>query len=229
MSKSHEKGSTTNPDRLGCRCRIWQAKPLKDEVWNRGKLELASGITLDGELNYNWKAEIVQIRLTDGTVKAYSAFQVNRFVYFDDIHNARRTFVSMVFPIKPALNRPLFLEECEAGPMMVYRRLRHQHEPIRMANPSQFGSDEILYNDLDSFVYYVFNEDSIVELNHFDRDLWPRMKAEFGKQLTLYRSNQHLDVNTTLTKLLLIAQYNALKSVDISASASPEFSTVSPE
>ncbi len=193
-----------------------------NEDWNHGKLELSSGVVMDGDINYNWKAEVVQLRLDNGTIKAYSASQVAQFMYYDDLHNALRTFASVDFMIKPTVERKIFLEQCATGPLTVYRRLRHQHEPIRVNNPASYGSDQQLYSDLESFVYYVYDEDTMMELDHFALEIWPRMAKEFGSELNHYRSSRSLDTGTTLGRLVLITQYNALKSVSQASSVPSE-------
>ena len=193
-----------------------------NESWNRGKLELNSGAVLEGEVNYNWKAEVVRLRLPNGIIKAYSAHQVNRFIYYDDTHHALRTFAAVDFVVKPLVERKVFLEECATGPMAVYRRLRHQHEPIRVKNPAMGGTDELVYDDLDSFVYYVYDDESMLELDRFAADVWPRMTKDFDNELNHYRTSRNLDVSSIMGRLMLITQYNALKSLSQAGSVPSE-------
>ncbi|MFD2569878.1 hypothetical protein ACFSUS_04485 [Spirosoma soli] len=179
-------------------------------MWNRGELLLENGIQLTGELNYNWKAEIVQYR-QGNTIKAYSAYQVRTFVYFDTLQSTLRKFVSVDYPVKPALSRPLFLEEFVVGPLMVYRRLRHMHEPIKVLTPASFGTDEELVKDIDNFTYLVLAGDDFIDLSDFSRALWPRMQDEFNNELQKYIARLQLEPTSTLARLLLINQYNYLK------------------
>lgn len=200
-----------------------QAKPIDSDNWNTGKIELASGKQIEGKLCYNWVAEILEVKRFDGTLKAYSALQVNRFMYFDNEHNVLRTFVSVKFPVTPTRSHPIFLEVYITGPLTVYRRLRHQHEFIPIAKPAKFGTDEQLYDNLDDFMYYVFDNGSIIDLTFFAHDLWPRLETEFGDQLNQYRIEQSLDLNATLSRLMLIAHYNILKTNTLATVVPTEF------
>ncbi|RIV22552.1 hypothetical protein DYU11_16185 [Fibrisoma montanum] len=179
--------------------------------WNLGQLLLTNGTQIEGELNYNWKAEIVQVR-QGNTIKAYSATQVDHFVFFDANQNTLRRFVAVEYPVRQSLMRKLFLEEFVPGTLTVYRRLRHTREPIKVISPIAYGDDEELVKDLDSFTYFVYDENGIItNLDNFTRDIWPRLKEEYGEELKHFVDGQSLDLGTTLSQLLLINQYNALK------------------
>ncbi|GAB3491861.1 hypothetical protein GCM10027341_05330 [Spirosoma knui] len=180
-------------------------------MWSQGELVLMNGTRLEGELNYNWKAEIVQIR-QNNTLKAYSALQVQEFKFFDNNHNTIRKFVAIDFPVKVTLRRPLFLEEFVSGPLMVYRRLRHIREPIKLTNPSMFGNDEELVKDVDNFTYFVYEGKDIVALDDFTRFMWPQMQEEFQVELKQYATHLQIDLNSTTAQLMLINKYNYLKS-----------------
>jgi hypothetical protein len=185
-------------------------KAMAKTLWNRGELSLANGTVLTGDLSYNWKAEIVQYQ-EGNTIKAFSAFQVKEFKYFDTQFNVLRKFIAVDYPLKQSFKRVLFLEEFGIGPMMIYRRLRHAHDPIKIGNPSAFGVDDQTIKRLDNFTYYIFEGDKITNLDDFAQTLWPRMKTEFSDELTHYSETLHIDMGSTLARLLLITQYNQLK------------------
>jgi hypothetical protein len=67
-------------------------------VWHSGYLILPDGRKLDGQLNYNWKAEVVQLRLPDGLLKAYLAGYVDSFVYYDKTQQLLRFFNTVDLP-----------------------------------------------------------------------------------------------------------------------------------
>jgi hypothetical protein len=180
-------------------------------VWSQGELTLMNGTQLEGQLNYNWKAEIVQIQVNNA-VKAYSAFQVREFKFFDNSQSTIRKFVAVDLPVKHTLVRPLFLEEFVTGPLMVYRRLRHTKEPIKVNDPELFGTDEQLVKDVDNFNYFVFEGQDIIKLDEFSRSIWPRMQQEFSHELKQYASHLQMDITSTIARLMLINKYNYLKS-----------------
>ena len=180
-------------------------------TWTQGELILNDGTQLTGELNYNWKAEIVQLR-QQNTLKAYSAFQVKLFRYFDNQQNLLRSFTSVEFPVKTTLLRPVFLEEVVTGPLVVYRRLRHSLDPFRVGNAADFASDGEFSKNIDMFTYFVFDGSSFADLDRFNQSIWPRLEQEFHTELHQYMHSHAVARNDTMGRLLLINQYNALKS-----------------
>lgn len=196
---------------IGLTC-LGEAIAKDDMYWNSGILLLTNGVKLTGSLNYNWKAEIIQLKRTEGTIKAFSASQVRSFTYFDNKANLLRRFVSVDFPVRSSLVRTIFLEELAEGPMMVYRRLRHMREPIKLIKPAMYGHDTELLKDYDNFQYLVLtHEDSFVQLDNFNLAIWPQLEQEFGDELRQYIRVHGLDTSNTVSKLILIAHYNALK------------------
>jgi hypothetical protein len=188
--------------------------------WHAGLLVLADGTQLEGPLNYNWKAEIVQLRQAN-TTKAYSAFQIESFTFYDQAQSQQRTFVSLNFPVKPGLSRRLLLEECAKGPLTVYRRLRHAREPIKIGVPSAYGSDRELSRDTGSFSYYVVAATDhstpdeparFLSVDKFYRDIWPLMLQKQGDNLKHLLSKGQLSMNDTEVQLMLIGRYNTLEA-----------------
>lgn len=183
------------------------------KMWNRGELFLTNGEVLEGELNYNWKAEIVQLR-HDDVIKAYSAHQVKAFSYLDNQQSALRKFVTAEYPVDKSFSRSLFLEEFVSGSLTVYRRLRHMHELIKSSNPAIYGIDEDVVKDVDNFDYFVSVDNNLISLTDFPRDLWPRMRHEFNEELNQFALRMQINTSSTLARLLLINQYNHLKTRD---------------
>ncbi len=180
-------------------------------TWNTGQILLNNGTEIQGEISYNWKAEIVQLR-QNGTIKAYSAHQINRFAYFDDANNALRHFSAVDYPVRKNFKRPVFLEEFTVGTFTVYRRLRHMHGLIPLAKPANYGKEGIQIEDYDNFSYYVYDGNTFVNMDKFNRDLWPQMNQEFGPELKRYAEIRQLDTSNTAARLMLINQYNYLKA-----------------
>jgi hypothetical protein len=182
-----------------------------DNNWNTGYVIMPDGRRIEGQLNYNWKAEVLQVKLSDGTLRAYSAGRINSFMFFDDAQNILRKFSTIAFAGSDDKRRFAFMEECTTGKLTVYRRLRHSHEFIKIGRPSMFGSDKELIKDYDNFTYLVLDDNQVTDLDRFGTDLWPQMREELGKPLTEYVKTRQLDMSSTVVKLILINQYNYLK------------------
>lgn len=194
---------------------IWSLSSVtafgNNDHWNTGYVVMPDGHRLDGELNYNWKAEVLQLKMPNGTLRAYSAGRISAFIFFDHEQNILRKFSTVGFTDPDDAQRFAFMEECTLGTLSVYRRLRHMHEFIKMGRPSMFGSDREMIKDYDNFVYMVLTDNHVVDLEHFNADIWPQMQQEFGKALDEYSKIHQLDPSSTVAKLVLINQYNYLK------------------
>lgn len=183
-----------------------------DPVWNQGHVTLRTGQIIDGQLSYNWKAEVLQVRTADGITKAFSAHRVDSFAYFDNEQNALRKFSSVELPASSEIMRPVMLEECTVGHYTVYRRLRHSKELIKITRPSLYSSDTELMKDYDNFVYFVIDADgAVTDLQRFELTLWPQMLSEYRAQLTECLHIRQLDLSNTVARLILINQYNYLR------------------
>nr|WP_293838107.1 hypothetical protein [uncultured Arsenicibacter sp.] len=193
-----------------------------DLAWKTGKLQLNNGVELVGSLNYNWKAEVLQLKLPDGTIKAYSPSQVQSFMYFDEHANDLRRFASVDFPVRRSMYRPVFLETVTTGTMTVYRRLRHTKEPLRLSSTASYGNDDQLVKDYDNFTYLVYSNDTFRLLDDFMYDIWPQMQAEFGTELKTFVKVRALDTDDTESRLLLITHYNQLKEAAANRNITPD-------
>ncbi|MEZ0612205.1 hypothetical protein ACAW74_27090 [Fibrella sp. WM1] len=190
--------------------------------WNNGHVILSNGQVIKGQLSYNWKAEVLQVRADDGTTKAYSAYKVDSFAYFDVSQNMLRKFDAIEIPTASELTRPVFLEECTIGHYTVYRRLRHTKELIKITRPSLYQEDIDLIKDLDNFVYFVVDTNGdISDLQAFELSIWPQMLSEYRPQLTEYITLRQLDPSLTMARLMLINHYNYLREYNPSQANKP--------
>ncbi|RYF77562.1 MAG: hypothetical protein EOO39_03615, partial [Cytophagaceae bacterium] len=177
-------------------------------TWNAGYVILADGRKIEGQLSYNWKVEVIQVRLSNGLMKAYSAGNTESFAFYDANLQLLRRFSSVEVPKQEQSGRPIFLEEVTIGSLTVYRRLRHAREFIKITRPSIYSDDTELLKDIDNFNYLVVNQEGqFFDMAMFAADLWPLM-ATHQEQLSSYIRSREIDTSTTLARLLIINQYN---------------------
>ncbi|MEZ0539345.1 hypothetical protein [Fibrella arboris] len=181
-------------------------------TWNIGYVILPDGHKLEGQLSYNWKVEVVQVRMDNGLMKAYSAGHIDSFAFYDANQRLVRKFSSVDLSDAEEGVRPVFMEEVASGPLTVYRRLRHTHEFIKILRPSVYSDDTELLKDIDNFTYLVIDQEGqVFNMALFNLDLWPRMVTYHG-QLSDYIKLRDVDPATTLARLLIINQYNFLSA-----------------
>jgi hypothetical protein len=182
-----------------------------EPAWNNGHVTLRSGEVIAAPMSYNWKAEVLQVRMPNGTRRAYSAHRVDSFCYYDSIQNVLRKFSTLEMPVSSAMIRPVFAEECAVGYYTVYRRLRHTKELFKIVSPSLYDSDHELVKDSDNFDYFVVDVDGLTTgLNQFHEKLWPQMLTDYKVPLKQCVMTRQLDPHSTVGRLILINQYNYL-------------------
>lgn len=205
---------------IGLISHTWSAYAIS---WNPGKLMLRNGVELQGELNFNWKADIVQYRQED-KVKAYSIDQVSNFMYFDNQLNNLRKFVAINDCYLLQHGRPQFLEEIASGTLMVYRSLRITHTPSNAAN---FDMDGKLMKSTNAFVYVVHTGNEWLGLNEFYNQRWPQLMSLYKDDLKYYIKSPRNEVSRLVNRMVLICKYNALiaKKLTQEPSSSSYFTT----
>ncbi len=72
----------------------------QDKGWYEGKITLVSNQTLSGLISFNWDVMVVQVRLDDGRIRAYSPAQVHTFTWATSSRTAR---VFGAFPVQAAV------------------------------------------------------------------------------------------------------------------------------
>ncbi len=178
--------------------------------WNQGRLVLQNNQVLEGAINYNWKAEVVQVR-QGGRTRAFSAQQVAAFDFYDMQNNMLRHFVTLEYPVQATRMRPVLVEKVAEGPFAIYRRLRTARDLFRVNRPQQYGSDTGLLQDDDNFDYVVQTPGGFVKMDQFQQDVLPTLMAgKMGSQIRQYIRSHQLDTNSTTTRLMLLVRYNAL-------------------
>ncbi|GAB3950691.1 hypothetical protein GCM10028805_29250 [Spirosoma harenae] len=188
-------------------------------TWNPGKVLLRNGTELQGEVSFNWKAQIVQYR-KENQIKAYSTDQVSNFVYFDNQQNNLHKFVAIEHCDLFQHGRPQFLEEIASGTLMVYRGLHLNRDFVKAQD---FDVDGKLTKNINAFTYVVFTDNKWLTLNDFYASRWPELVLPYEDQIKHYTKVLGRESKTLVGRMILICKYNALIARAItSGSASDE-------
>jgi hypothetical protein len=177
--------------------------------WNRGGLVFRNGVEWEGELNFNWIAQVVQCR-QGGTIKAYAANQIQSFTYYDNQQDIIRKFVSLDCSTKHGRQRPRIVEEVFLGCLPVYRELYLSHGLIKVVNLTGYNPTNERVKDTNNFTYMVYFGGKLLPLLQFYRQIWPNIKRPFHKELTQYALRSNTDLARTAGQLQLIHKYNSI-------------------
>lgn len=179
-------------------------------IWHAGHIELWDRTDLEGDLSYNWAAEMVSIRQEDGRIRTFSANQVARFGWFDYSQHKLRNFVSLVKPVDKGRTNQVFYEVCMEGSLAVVRRLRQSHGLLKhlLTHPAQATDQPSLTENTDLFDYFVSDAGRLLAFNRFYIDIYEPLMATYQKELRQYAQTHNINDRALLGRLVLIDRYN---------------------
>lgn len=85
------------------------AQQLSRDFWHDGEITLFSGETLRGRLKYDLDNDNIQLQYA-GSLKSFSAFQVESFDFFDEIMKQPRSFYTLPYSKVGSYTTPVFFE-----------------------------------------------------------------------------------------------------------------------
>lgn len=179
-------------------------------IWHAGHIELWDRTDLEGDLSYNWAAEMVSIRQEDGRIRTFSANQVARFGWFDYSQHKLRNFVSLVKPVDKDLTNQAFYEVCMDGSLTVVRRLRQSRGLLKrlLSHPAHATDQPSLSQDMDHFDYFVCDAGRLLALNRFYIDIYEPLMTTYKKELSQYVQTHNINDRSLPGRLVLIDRYN---------------------
>ncbi|GAB3800215.1 hypothetical protein GCM10028819_25090 [Spirosoma humi] len=190
-------------------------------IWHAGHIELWDRTDLEGDLSYNWAAEMVSIRQEDGRIRTFSANQVARFSWFDYSQHKLRSFISLTKPVDKGLTNQAFYEVCMDGSLTVVRRLRQSHGLLKrlLSHPAHATDQPILSQNMDLFDYSVYDAGRLLALNRFYIDIYEPLMTTYKKELSHYVQIHNINDRTLPGRLVMIDRYNWFAQHDSKAAS----------
>lgn len=186
-------------------------------VWNAGQITFWNQTTLAGDLSYNWLAEMIVVRQTDGRVSAFSADQVYQFGWFDFKQHKYRSFKSLnTFADNDRMGYGFF-EIYINGSLTVIRHLKRTHGLFKriFGHPANFSDTPSLAENPDHFDYYVQETGHhLLALDRFYTDIYSPLMIDYDRQLQTYIKKHNINYRSLLGRLVLISHYNFLVQQD---------------
>ncbi len=183
--------------------------------WYAGEVVLCNNQILQGDLNYDYRNEIIQCR-QDGKIKAYSTHGVNSFSYLNtDTHTIHR-FVAISEKNFENYRRKAFYEIVLEGDVYLLRKRNKALEPLRKGVSSDLLS---LRTQILCFDYFVYQQGKITSLNKFKKKVLPILydNTKFDKKISAYIEKRNLKLYYLVDQIFLIGYYNQLKFTEETA------------
>ncbi|SOD91770.1 hypothetical protein [Spirosoma fluviale] len=204
---------------------IGNAKQI-NPLWRSGQIHFWNKVVLEGDIAYNWSAEMVSLRELDGRVRTFSANQVAEFGWFDHEQHKRRNFVSLTKPLDNERTSQCFFEVCMDGPLTVVRRFRKPHGPFKrlFSHPANSSDQPTLAQDTDQFEYFVFDAGRLLTLNKFHAEIYEPLMTTYHQELRQYILTHNINDRVLAGRLLLIGRYNSMVQYDPKTASNKGFS-----
>lgn len=183
---------------------------LPKAIWHAGHVEFWDRTDLEGDLSYNWAAEMVSVRQEDGRIHTFSANQVARFGWFDYSQHKLRNFVSLARPTGNDITNQGFYEICLDGSLAVVRRLRQSRGLLKrmLSHPAHATDQPVLTQNTDLFDYFVYDAGRLLTLNRFYLDIYEPLMTAYKKELHHYASTHNINDRALAGRLVLIDRFN---------------------
>ncbi|WP_223860353.1 hypothetical protein [Spirosoma validum] len=173
---------------------------------------LLNKTVLEGNVSYNWLAEMVMICQSDGRVSTFSADQVLQFGWFDYDQHKYRSFKSLPNVLRKDHITYGFFEIYLDGSLTVVRRIRQSRGLLKRAfgHPENYTDKPTIAQNHDHFDYFVQDAGQLLSVDRFYSDIYTPIMTTYDRELRKYVVSHNLNDKTLLGRLVLIDHYNLL-------------------
>lgn len=175
-------------------------------LWCDGKLLLENGQTLEGELSYDLKFEVVRVK-NNGMTQAFTAESIAYFELFDPIKQIHRKYVSVDTPVYPNYQRRAFFEVISHGELAMLRKSEYVRRP-RITEDMR--APHIYLNTVCKHTYFMHEENSgLTLINDFEEEILPLMHR-YEDEVEKYIKRCKLKMKKVHEQLRVVNLYNML-------------------
>lgn len=191
---------------------------IDTQEWHYGKVVLASGDSLSGQVVYHPHKEVVQVSSNDGAVSSFSPVNVSYFVV-NDIYTGKPQFFRSIFwnlgRQDTDFKKPVFFEQMNDGRLVLIKR---QTGVVSRPTDNLMGDpyQEALYpqrkassESVQEAYYALLPNGEIVPLRKKKRDLH-QLFGEKSDQVKQFVKSNKLDYNDPNELVTIVNYFNSL-------------------
>ncbi|GAA5028863.1 hypothetical protein GCM10011506_13840 [Marivirga lumbricoides] len=189
---------------------VLHSQDLPNEMWHPGLVVLEEGDTLRGQIQYDFKTNLVQLAI-DNKIKTFSSQQVLFLNFHCQFFKRFRYFYSIPYRLKGSMNVPVFFEILAEGRLTLMSREYVVVESInRYGNPMYRplgvgGTREILTYD-----YYLLTDNGDINLYlEKKKDLLPYF-GRYEDEMAKYIRKNKLKVDKQQDLVRIVNYYNEI-------------------
>ncbi|MBD1396973.1 hypothetical protein H9Q13_07335 [Pontibacter sp. JH31] len=191
---------------------------FETQEWHFGKVVLATGVSLSGQVVYHPAKEVVQVSSDDGAISSFSPVNVSYFVVNDIYTGKPQLFRSIFWNLGKQdtdFKKPVFFEQLNDGRLVLIKR---QTGVVAKPTDNQIRDpyQEALYphtrgtsESIQEAYYALLPNGEIVPLRKKKRDLL-QLFGEKSDQVKQFAKSNKLDYNNPNQLVTIVNYFNSL-------------------
>ncbi len=184
------------------------AQDFPSELLHEGKVTLANGDTLSGNIKYDMENDLIQI-VYKGTIQTYSARKLMYFTIYDNTVDMYRTFYSIPYEIQPNYERPLLFEVLYEGKLSLLAREKIVTETVPQYSYAYRSSVNMTRTKLDYEFFFLDQKGNFLKYDLKKPMLFDIMSRK-EPQIKNYIKKNKLKTDSRRDLVRITAYYNAL-------------------
>lgn len=174
-------------------------------LWCIGRVTLENGEVIEGEINYDLRFEVVQVR-DNGIIRAFTAEGIMQFTMFDPVSYLQRDFISLNHQLESGYERKALFEIIADGEITVLRKSEYIRRPRIMESRR---ASHVYLNTVCKHHYYAIKSDEILEINDFKAEILPWMN-QYEQEVNNYIKKGKVRLRSIKEQLQVVGFYNQL-------------------
>jgi len=179
--------------------------------WFYGSIILKNQKIVKGQIYISLEKDVVIVKSAQETLKAYSAYQIDYFHFYDQNLRLERYYRSFATSLKKC-SKNNFFEVLAVGEMYYLR------QEVEMLIPSSdyryfFGNNNETIGYKTCFVYYLYQNDEIIKIKNFKKQFLD-IAQDYGIKLSSFALEENINFVSIEDQIKIITYYNYLKDME---------------
>jgi hypothetical protein len=179
------------------------------DAWYRGKIILAEGDSLSGDIHYDLQNNLVQVN-AGNSIKAYSARQVWSFSFYDPDMMADRRFYALPYKVESNYKAPVLFELLSEGEVSLLAREKLVTENVPQYGYGGLGNYSYLRTRIRRDYFLGFANGNIKNYDGTKKDLLYLLKDK-SSEIKRFANANRLRYDDMRDLIQIINYYNSLK------------------
>ncbi len=179
--------------------------------WYYGSIILKNKRIVKGQIFICLEKDVVILKSAQETMKAYSAYQIEYFHFYDQNIKAERYYRSFATSLKKC-SKNHFFEVLAVGDMYYLR------QEVEMLIPSSdyryfFGNNNETIGYKTCFVYYLYQNSEITKIKNFKKQFLDKTE-NYLEKLSNYAIEENINFVSIEDQIKIVTYYNYLKEME---------------